>query len=742
MAAIGKIRSWGPWLVGIIGLALFGFIATDFTRSCEANKNESVNLVGEVMGTKFNRQMLQDQETEFKYVLKAIGQDNAEDDMVKDYVWNQFVQTTIIGEEAKKLGLTVTDEEFKAIMAEGTSPLFRQYASMLTYSMPSGSPVSFINQQTGRFDAALVSQIYSELKTVADQNPQYAEMLSDFDNYWKAMEKILRQGILVEKYRTLLAACLVSNPVADKASFDEENVESNVVLASMAYSTINDNDVAVSDAEIKAKYDEQKSRFKWNNETRDIKYVVCPIEASEQDIENLRAELIEAGNQLAQVKADSLTVQDVVGSHQSRVNYHGLGYTKRGLDNIAAGLSARVDTMNVGETSEPFINGNIMTLVKVLGKTQEVDSVEYQAIITAGQTMDAAKFSADSIIAKINEGVPFDSITFFGQPAAKEWIYSDQYQNAENIAPEYANFLKAIKAAEIGKLNTFKLAQGYMVYKVTQRKAPVAKYDVAVVQRSIEYSTKTYNDTFNQFSKFISESADATALEQNAQKYGYNVRNQENLSADAHTIGQVNYNPYNGQRMAELPGTQSAVSWVFDKAKEGSVSKLYDNVTGGKALLVVAVTKIHPVGYLDLESVKDELRAEVIRDKKFEQLSKKLAGVTSIEAAQQQGARVDTLSRVTFGHVTINGVGERRLSGAITAAPEGQFVNKVVKGDNGAYVFQVVSRKAREGVEFDPQVVSMGNVRKNTSLVGAAFEALRDKAEIVDNRYKLYSESN
>ena len=740
MAAIGKIRSWGPWLVGIIGLALFGFIATDFTRSCEANKNESINLVGEVMGNKFTRQTLQDQETEFKYVLKAIGQDDAEDDQVKDYIWNQFVQNTIIGEEASKLGLEVTDDEFKALMADGTSPLFRQYAGMLVFNLPSG-PVSFYNQQTNRFDATLVSQIYNELNAAAQQDPRLAEMQSDFDNYWKAMEKMLRQGLLVNKYQALLAASLLSNPVAAKASFDDNNVESTVVLASLAYNTINDNDITVSDADLKAKYDEQKERYKWNTETRDIKYVVCPIEPSAKDVENLRQELILAGEQLGQVKADSLSVQDVVSSHQSKVNYHGLGYTKRGLDLIVPGLAARVDTMSIGQTSEPFENGNTMTLVKVLNKFQDVDSLEYQAIMTAGQTMDAAKASADSIIALVNGGLPFDSVTFFGQPSSKEWIYSDQYQNAENISPEYLNFLNVVKKAEIGQLKTFKLAQGYMVYKVTQRRPTVQKYDVAVVQRNIEFSTETYNNTFNQFSKFISESANAAALEQNAPKYNYEVREQKNLSADAHTIGQVNYS-YNGQRSAELPGTQSAVSWVFDRASEGSVSKLYDNLRGGKALLVVAVTKIHPAGYLDQASVADELRAEVIRDKKFEQLSKKFNGITSIDAAQQQGARVDTLTRVTFGHVTVNGVSDRRLSGAIVATPVNQFSKKVVKGDNAAYLFQVLSRKQREGTEFDAQATMQSNIRSNMSIAGYALEGIREKANIVDNRYKLYTENN
>ncbi len=70
MAAIGKIRSWGPWLVGIIGLALFGFIATDFTRSCETSSNQARQQVGEVMGKKLSIQDYQAEVEEYKNVFK------------------------------------------------------------------------------------------------------------------------------------------------------------------------------------------------------------------------------------------------------------------------------------------------------------------------------------------------------------------------------------------------------------------------------------------------------------------------------------------------------------------------------------------------------------------------------------------------------------------------------------------------------------------------------------------------
>ena len=59
MAAIGKIRSWGPTLVAVIGLALFAFIAEELFRSCQATQNEQRQQVGQVLGDKISVQEFQ-----------------------------------------------------------------------------------------------------------------------------------------------------------------------------------------------------------------------------------------------------------------------------------------------------------------------------------------------------------------------------------------------------------------------------------------------------------------------------------------------------------------------------------------------------------------------------------------------------------------------------------------------------------------------------------------------------------
>ena len=213
MAAIGKIRSWGPVLVIVIGLALFAFIAEEMFRSCEASKNEQRQQVGEVLGEKINVQEFQALVDEYQQVIKMTqGRDNLSEEelnQVKDQVWNTFVSNKIVEDEAEKLGLTVTDEEMQNILREGTNPMLMQ--------------TPFVNQQTGRFDVSQLQKFLNDYK--ANQAPQLAEQYKTIYDYWKFIEKNLRQQTLMQKYQALLSNCLLSNPVSAKALFDAQQQE-------------------------------------------------------------------------------------------------------------------------------------------------------------------------------------------------------------------------------------------------------------------------------------------------------------------------------------------------------------------------------------------------------------------------------------------------------------------------------------------------------------------------------------
>ena len=153
MAALGKIRNHGALLVGIIGLGLFAFIAEEAFRSCESTKNTERQQVAEVLGQKISYQEFQEMVDEYLDVIKMQqGRENLDEDelnQVRDMVWNQYIQTLLISEEAKKVGLRVTDDEIRNVLNEGTNQMLLQ--------------TPFVNQQTGRFDANQLKQFLSEL---------------------------------------------------------------------------------------------------------------------------------------------------------------------------------------------------------------------------------------------------------------------------------------------------------------------------------------------------------------------------------------------------------------------------------------------------------------------------------------------------------------------------------------------------------------------------------------------------
>lgn len=711
MAALGKIRKRGVILVIIIGLGLFAFIAEEAVRSCEATKNQQRQQIGEVLGNKVSVQDFQLLVDQYQEVLKMTqGRDNFSEEelnQIKDQVWNQYISEQIIEDEAAKVGLTVTDEEMQNIMKEGTNPMLMQ------------SP--FVNQQTGRFDVTQLTKFLADYKKNSS-NPQLAESYERIYKYWQFIEKQLRSQTLAQKYQSLIAGCLISNPVSAKMSFEGQNKEADIILASLPYSSINDNDVQISDADLKAKFDEEKEQFKQTIESRDIKYVSFQVVASAAD----RAELMKTMNDACAKLESGANPAEVVRKAQSQFAYTGVSATKRAYP---TDIAAKLDSMSVGQTLKPFETkmDNTINVVKLLGKTMAPDSIEYRQIQVAGATPEAAKKTADSIFTALKAGADFEAMAKkYGQEGTKQWLTSAMYENSNTMDEDSKNYLNSLQTMAVNDYKLLEFTAGNIILQVTARKAMVEKYDVAVVKHTIDFSKQTYSDAYNKFSQYVSENKTLADLEKNASKFGFQVQERKDLFNNEHNV-------------AGLRSTREAMKWIFD-AKEGEVSPLYE-CGNNDNLLVVALTKIHPVGYRDLDGVKDMLKQEVLRDKKFETLKSKLANVKTIADAQKAGAKVDSVNQITFMapvFVQATGSSEPALSGAVSQVAQGQFSKAPVKGNGGAYVFQVVRKADREGAKFDAKAQEQMLSQQAMQAASRFMSELYQKANVVDNRYLFF----
>lgn len=719
MTALGKIRSKGILLIIIIGLGLFAFIAEEAFRSCNGIKGQNSQQIGEVLGEKIYVQDFQKLLEEYQDAMKlTMRTDNLSEDQLnqlKDQVWQQLVSERVMKEDCKKLGLTVTEDELQNVLNDGTNQLLTQ--------------TPFVNQQTGRFDVSILKQfIDAYRKAEASNNSQQLDQMRPAYNYWLFVEKNLRTQLLAQKYQSLLANCILSNKVEAKMAFNEENEEAQIQLASIAYNTIKDADIKVTDEELKAKYEELKPAFRQQQETRDVKMVDVQVKASATDRAQLQKDMAGYQKQLA-AAADPT---QVVSKSGSMIQYIGLPVSGKAFQQYPD-IASKIDSMAVGTTGVvENTKDNTYNIVRILSRTELPDSVEFRQIQVGGKTLEAARASADSIQKALAAGGDFQAIAKrYGQDSTTTWFTGAMYEQASTMSQDNRAYIEALLNGAVGSTQNIELTQGNVVIQVLNRKAMKSKAVAAVIKKEIRFSDNTYSKAYNRFSQFVTQSQASLAdLQKHATKFGYTVQDLNDFATSSHTVGNVGGS-----------GIRDAIKWIFE-AKEGQVSQLFEAGKENDHLLVLCMTKIHPQGYRpwDDAQVKEILKREVIRDKKAEMIMAKLKGVNSIAAAQAKGAKVSTVNQITFAapaFIQATGAAEPALSGAVAATAQGKFCSAPVKGNAGVYVFQVVKKQMRPAKYNEEQQIQMCRQRA-MQYMGNFMQDLVFGAGVVDNRYLFF----
>ena len=342
----------------------------------------------------------------------------------------------------------------------------------------------------------------------------------------------------------------------------------------------------------------------------------------------------------------------------------------------------------------------------------------------------ATQKTADSIMNVLNAGVPFDSIAKkYNQTGEAQWITSAQYENAL-LDDNNLKFINAITTQAAGTTQQIKLSTGMAIVNVLDRRNMVEKYQVAIVKRPLDFSNDTFNKTYNDFSQFVASNKTPEEIEANAMKAGYMVQQRQDIYSSEHNI-------------AGLSATREAFRWVFNSdTKVGEISEIY-TCGNNDHLLVVILTGKNDTKYRTLESVKDFIEGEVIRDKKAGILQEQMEGCADLNAvAKLAGAQTDTVRHITFNapvFVPSTGGSEPALAGAVAKTAKGGFA-KGVKGNAGVYAFQVIAENKTAAKLDDATKQNIAQQLTSNSLRAASryMQELFQKANVKDNRYLFY----
>lgn len=712
MATLQNIRSKGPLLVIVIGLALFAFIAGDAWKVLQPHQSQEV---GEVNGESLSAQEYQALVEEYTEVVKFSQGVNALNDdqtnRIKDEVWRSYVNNKLIEAEAKKLGLTVTKGEIQAIIDAGVHPILQQ--------------TPFRNPQTGAFDKDMLKKFLVDYaKMGQNQLPaQYAEYYTSMFKFWTFVEKTLKQSRLQEKYQALVAKALFSNPVEAEVAFNGRAEQSDLLLAAIPYSSVADSLVSVKESDLKAAYDKKKEQFKQMVETRNVKYIDVQVTASPEDKAAIQQEVEEYTAQLNDEPADYTTF---IRSTGSETPYVDLFYTARALP---SDVVARLDSVAVGGVYGPYYNAadNTINSFKKLAVASLADSIEFRQIQVMAEDADKTKTLADSIFNAIKGGADFAELAKkYGQTGEKNWISSANYEGAQ-VDGDNLKYITAVTSLPVNELSNLALAQANVILQVTAKKAVKDKYKVAVVKRPVEFSKQTYSKAYNDFSQFIATNNTLDKMVANAEDAGYRLLDNPELYSSEYGIGGVR-------------GTKDALRWAFS-AKVGEVSGLYECGESDR-MLVVAVAGITPEGYRPLAMVQDQLRAEVVRDKKAEKImaDMKAAGAASFDQYKNlPNAVSDSIKHVTFAAPAY--IASLRSSEPLVSAyasiAETNKLSAPIKGNAGVIVLQPYAKeKLEENFDKDAEQTNLASM--HARMASQFINDLYLKGNVKDKRYLFF----
>lgn len=705
MAVLQKIRNKGVLLVSIIALALFLFVIGDFLRGGEVLFTQSRQKAGEIAGKNVSIQDYQKFLTQIQFFYEESGQGNqARAEQINDMAWNTFVQQQIIGNECRELGLAVSDEEVAEFLRSGQ----HQFLQIR----------DFINPQTGTYDYAYVQQAINASQQLRD--------------YYIFAQEQIRNELLAYKYQSLLQQSFLANPVEAQQAFNDRVNESDIVLVSIPFTTVDDKDVKVEDSDLKAKYEELKPRMLQPVETRELKYIDVAIVASDEDREAAQKDMDENQQKLA-AAADSKAIATLVHNASSLLSYSDVLKKK---DAFPAFIQARLEgdstALQVGQTTPVVFDAanNLYYTLRLLEKTTQADSVLFRGITITGKDDKDVAQKADSVVNALKAGTAFAEMAKkYNQPSDSVWISTSQFQQGQ-LSADDTKLINTLYAMSKGEVKKMKFSTGAtVVYELMDKRSDVTKYKLAAIVKDLKYSTETSTKEFNKLNTFLAANNTLAKIEANAAQNGYVVQTAE---------------IYSGNRsINNLEKTNEIVRWLFDDAKKGEVAQQVFRCGSSDQghLMVVALSDITEPGYIPFDKVKEQLTTMVTNDKKGEKILSDVKGITTLAAAKAvKGAQVDSISHVSFAnaaYIPSAPMGEPMVSALAAKTAKGAF-GKAVKGNNAVYMLQVTDKRTT-AEQFDAATAATQVARQNTGMaLNSAFGDLSRKANVKDLRYKFF----
>jgi peptidyl-prolyl cis-trans isomerase D len=705
MSALQFLRERAGVLVaGVIGLSLFIFVVSDFFGRGRGQRMQQRRYyeIGNINGERVSYQDFEQRIQNLQEIYKLSGTSNIDEatsESMREQMWQQMVRERILDVQYKDLGVGVSDEELnELVFGNDPHPIVRQL---------------FTDRQTGQFNKSILVSFLKSTET--DETAK---------KYWLFFENEIVTNRLNVKYNNLVTKGLyVTSKQADfENNLALKTVDFSFILKNFA--SIPDSSVKYSETEIRNYYDKHKGNYK-KTAQRDIEYVTFDNTPSDDD-------KAQAKQWIDKTKVEFAEATDPVLFINSTSDNRLTGYFAP-LNEIPDTLRNFVKKENKKEVFGPYLENGSYKLAKLLDFADRPDSVHARHILISPKqnlSQEMVKTKADSLLKLIKSGKPFATIaTTFSDDQGSAQVGGDLgwFKEGRMVLA----FNDACFTAKKGDLITVTTSYGIHIIEIIDQSKKVRKYNIGILDRKIVPSSLTTQKVYGEASRFAGNNKTYEKFTKAVAELNLNKRVANNITPQQKTLPGLEK-----PRQLIMSLFQAEKGKIILDASQQAVFEI------GDKYVIAYCTRVTEEGPAPMADVENDIRYNIIRDKKADLISSELKKMitpdkTLDDIARSAGVTVQEATRINFRSYSVPGAGvEPALIAASSVADQGIIAGPIT-GLNGVYLITVNNVTTSPGEDLKllkSRLMSTFEMRGSYE----AYDALRKNANIIDKRYKFY----
>lgn len=715
MAVLNKIRQRSIFLIIVIALALFSFVIGDIFNNLDSS-SAADSAIATINGVDIER-------NEFMNKVENIQrQSNGSmtNTQAMNRAWDNEVRAKVMQSQYDALGLSVERDYMRSLLEQNL-----------------GSFEEFKNE-AGLFDQDKLNEFIANLKAIAPETTTLGGSAIDYKSWTNFEQNVAISGVQ-QAYFNMVKSGITGTLTEGELDYQLENDKVDLKYVQIPYSSVADSTITVKSSEIKAYMKRFPKKYEVEA-SRDLVFVEFKEEASLADEQAIKADLSALISDREEFNEAANATQTIVGFKNTKDNASFVNsYSADNFNDnyvfksaFASDQADKISGLAEGEIYGPYKESGFYKLSKMVSLKRIPDSAKVRHILTpfvgstradasVTKTEAEAKTTADSIykVLKRNRSKFKSLLSLSSDKVSNEKDGVIEFAYTAGFAPEFKAYSFENPKGSLGVVRT---DFGYHVIEILGQGTLQQAYKVATISQAIEPSVETVDEVFKNKSKFEIAVADAD-FETVAAENNYEVR-------PVSSVKELDEN------IPGLGAQRAIVRWAFDDSANEGDFKSFNTTAGG--FVVVKLTGVNTAGLMSTESGSVTALPEIRKEKKAEIIKGRISATTLDEIATAEGQTIKTAVSVNMKNPTLSGAGREPLVIGTAFGLEEGATSGLISGNSGVYAVQVTKVTAAAALPSYQAAANRVGKAKENAVNTQLYNALKEAAEIEDNRAVFY----